>query len=351
MRRHPEAPLTRIIDEEIQTIVENHRKKGIELDTKLLTDTIMLKRLVMKRCVYGVDLNPLAVELAELSLWLDSFTIGVPLTYLDNHIRCGDSLIGLRLHDIREWAPDETLDHWAESLSANRETLENLVSSTPDLTKEQVEQSRSNYDLFRENTTPQRSVLDMICAELLDEEVSKKLPRNIPLVEKSIRERIQPEWWKGVKTAIDLSQRYNVFHWELEFPEAFTNGKAQFNLVLTNPPWDAVKPEDDDFFSSFVPAFRRFKDPKDKQELKQELLKTPDVATLYHDYERKSEARSVFFKSSEIYQLRGSGDLDLWKLFLERAFGLLREEGVVAIVTPSALVTNLGAIELRRALF
>ena len=170
---HPEAPLTRLIDSEIQTIVENLRQKGIEIDSKLLTDTIILKRLVMKRCVYGVDLNPLAVELAKLSLWLDSFTIGVPLTYLDNHVRCGDSLIGLRLDDIRRKATDETLDVWAENLSANKETLENLVSTPADLTKEEVEQSRSNYESYRKNTEPQRSILDMICAEFLDEKFSK----------------------------------------------------------------------------------------------------------------------------------------------------------------------------------
>ncbi|MDG7001748.1 MAG: hypothetical protein JRN15_21850, partial [Nitrososphaerota archaeon] len=78
LHEHPEAPLARIIDEEREEILQTQKDKGIEIDSKLLTDAIILKRLVMKRCVYGVDINPLAVELAKLSLWLDSFTIGVP---------------------------------------------------------------------------------------------------------------------------------------------------------------------------------------------------------------------------------------------------------------------------------
>ena len=69
------------------------------LDTAQLTDQAIIRRMVLKRCIYGVDKNPLAVELAKVSLWLHSFTVGAPLSFLDHHLRCGDSLIGLRVWD------------------------------------------------------------------------------------------------------------------------------------------------------------------------------------------------------------------------------------------------------------
>ena len=71
----------------------------------------------MKRCVFGVDVNPLAVELAKLSLWLDSFTIGTPLTFLDHHFRCGDSLMGLWIKNLKvQKSENLTLDLWTRNV-------------------------------------------------------------------------------------------------------------------------------------------------------------------------------------------------------------------------------------------
>ena len=67
------------------------------VDEALLTDPAVMRRMVIKRCIYGVDKNPLTVELAKVSLWLHSFTVGAPLSFLDHHLRCGDSLVGMRI--------------------------------------------------------------------------------------------------------------------------------------------------------------------------------------------------------------------------------------------------------------
>ena len=67
------------------------------IDEAQLTDQAIIRRMVLKRCIYGVDKNPLTVELAKVSLWLHSFTVGAPLSFLDHHLRCGDSLVGLRV--------------------------------------------------------------------------------------------------------------------------------------------------------------------------------------------------------------------------------------------------------------
>ncbi|MCL5068909.1 MAG: hypothetical protein M1368_11250, partial [Thaumarchaeota archaeon] len=352
LREHPEAPLARIIDEEREEIIKTQGEKGIEIDPKLLTDAIILKRLVMKRCVYGVDINPLAVELAKLSLWLDSFTIGVPLTFLDHHIRCGDSLIGLSLKDMVERVPNETLDAWSGDVNSTAKTLSQFVSTTADLTKEQVEQSRKNYEQYRESTKVQRSILDMICAGMLDEKIAKTVQRNVPLFERTIRDGKKLDWWTGAEDAFEVAKKYRVFHWELEFPEACSSGQPSFDLVLTNPPWDEVMPKDNDFFSSIHPHFRSITNKQEKLKVVKDVLKDSEVGKRYSEYLMQIDQRLNFYKNSGHFNKRGTGHNNLWKLFLERSLSLTSKEGGnMAIVIPSGIVTDEGAKQLRKELF
>ena len=99
--QYPENSILEEIDNLRSTILTDLKKKGIQIDEHKLTPTNLVKRMVMKRCIYGVDLNPMAVELAKLSLWLHSFTLGAPLSFLDHHLRCGNSLIGTTVETVK----------------------------------------------------------------------------------------------------------------------------------------------------------------------------------------------------------------------------------------------------------
>jgi hypothetical protein len=77
-------------------------RQGVSIDAEKLTRVALLKRAVLKRCVYGVDLNAMAVELAKVSLWLDAFTLGAPLSFLDHHLKRGNSLIGARVKEVQK---------------------------------------------------------------------------------------------------------------------------------------------------------------------------------------------------------------------------------------------------------
>ena len=188
------------------------------LDADQLTDAVILKRMVMKRCVFGVDINPMAVELAKLSLWLESFTIGTPLTFLDHHMRCGDSLMGLWRGSLRE--SQTRLQRWTGELEAAGKALFHGVSQSHDLNLEEMRQSREGYERARQMTRPQEELLDMQVASILD-----------------------PDAEDG-----SLARQYQAFHCEYEFPDAFVETEWGFDLIVMNPPWDAVMPEDDDFF-------------------------------------------------------------------------------------------------------
>ena len=88
------SPLTERIDTIRNTIIDNAEKRGWTINPEQLDDRHIVRRMVLKRCVYGVDKNPMAVELAKVALWLHTFTVGAPLSFLDHHLRCGDSLFG-----------------------------------------------------------------------------------------------------------------------------------------------------------------------------------------------------------------------------------------------------------------
>ena len=100
LRAFPWNPVTKYLQDTREAIVVEMERQGITVDTGRLTDINLLKRHVLKRCVYGVDLNPMAVELAKVSLWLDCFTIGAPLSFLDHHLKCGNSLIGTTVREV-----------------------------------------------------------------------------------------------------------------------------------------------------------------------------------------------------------------------------------------------------------
>ena len=88
------SPLTERIDVIRNKIMANAEKRGWTIDAEQLDDRHIVRRMVLKRCIYGVDKNPMAVELAKVALWLHTFTVGAPLSFLDHHLRCGDSLSG-----------------------------------------------------------------------------------------------------------------------------------------------------------------------------------------------------------------------------------------------------------------
>jgi len=320
LQENPDAPLIAQVEEDRRQILEEQAKKGIELDVEQLTDAVILKRMVMKRCVFGVDVNYMAVELAKLSMWLESFTIGSPLTFLNHHMRCGDSLIGLWKTSLHE--SQTKLQRFTGELEAAGKALFHSVSQSHDLSLEELRQSRDGYERVRQMTKPQEEILDRQVASIIDPDAKDA----------------------------GLARMFGAFHWEYEFPDAFSETEWGFDLVVMNPPWEAVKPEDDDFFSGLHPGFRGIKSKPEKRKVMEKLLSDPKINAAYQDYREKIQQRINFYRSDQ-YSLRGSGDTNLWKLFMEQGMRLLAGGGSLAVVVPSGIVTDEGAKPLREKLF
>ncbi|MBI3303667.1 MAG: hypothetical protein HYZ72_16505, partial [Deltaproteobacteria bacterium] len=150
-----------------ETILREMDEQGIAIDTKRLTDVNLLKRHVLKRCIYGVDLNPMAVELAKVSLWLDCFTLGAPLSFLDHHLRCGNSLIGTSVKEAREALEGKEGEAFQFDLFGSRfaglllaTDLMRHVGELSDVTSAQVQESRAEYRKASDALAPFKRILD-----------------------------------------------------------------------------------------------------------------------------------------------------------------------------------------------
>lgn len=339
---HPGHPLLEMIENDRMAILNEQKGRGVDIDENLLTHDVLLKRRIMKRCIFGVDLNPRAVELARLSLWLDSFAIGVPLTYLDHHIRRGDSTIGARLDDLAGMK-NQSLDTWMDDPEKFASLLQR-VSDSPDITIGQVRRSREKYEQYSEQTRIHRNTLDGFVASLIDGSI---LPKRSPetylaRLAGNIKDRDLRDARKQIVRLADLHQ---FFHWELEMMDAFTDARRGFDLVVGNPPWEIVSPNNDEFFTQYEPMFRSLKPKPIKDRTKEKLLKNSDIRLAYAKYVSKISEELNFYKS---YKKQGTGSRDLWKLVMERVLGLVCKGGTVSMVIPSQLLSGNGNTDLRR---
>jgi hypothetical protein len=306
-------------------------------------DRVALRREIASRCLFGVDLNPMAVQLARLSLWLATLAADKPLSFLDHHLVTGHSLIGATPEDMRRQPGGggratrrersslfddselpATLAHAARILSnvsaepddsadivrAKERTLQTLQSGGSSLAK-----WKAALDLWcgawfwSQGTPPDRPVLLDLIGRVLDR------PATLPL-----------------RTANDLleqfeavASRHRFLHWPLTFPDVFTSPidvagpLPGFDAVIGNPPWDMVRGD------SGVDAAKAG---------------------------RRVDARQLtdFVRQSGIYQVESRAHLNLYQLFVERALQLVRSGGRIGFVVPSGLVSDAGAAPLRRHL-
>jgi len=250
---YPNNPVLDLIDDIRGEVLESLEGQGVEVDESVLKDINLLKRLVMKRCIFGVDLNPMAVELAKVSLWLDSFTIGAPLSFLDHHLRVGNSLVGA-------WA-DEVTDQMRQDLFGSAFTgmlkatkLLADVATNSDATIDAVERSTGKFREYQKAMRPYKVLLDCALGEHFGlPEATALLMEQGPKLRNVINARENgsdaPEGLDDRETEVldrVESQRESVrnFHWELEFPEVFFDfDEARFkhdpgfDAVIGNPPY------------------------------------------------------------------------------------------------------------------
>jgi hypothetical protein len=224
-------------------IQEEMERQRVSIDLGKLTDLNLLKRRVLKSCIYGVDLNPMAVELAKVSLWLDCFTLGAPLSFLDHHMKCGNSLIGGSVQEVQDALSQ---DLWGSQFSylLDATQLMRKVGELSDVTAQEVAASRSAYQGAYDALAPFKRLLDMWISEYFGNKGAKHKTRLYAgaIAANDYSKTNNPEDRQAIETALTLAQTKRFFHWELEFPEVFFDESKRkenggFDAVVGNPPY------------------------------------------------------------------------------------------------------------------
>jgi len=258
-----------------------------------------VRRAVVEHCLYGVDLDPLAVELARVALWVETLDRRLPFTFLDHKLRCGNALVGSWLDRFRDYpllawwrqSPDEKWrgvthegDVWAKALKEKRKQivaeqvkwLDGEVPLAPsgvseDEVKAAIERVRELYrrlrkvpasqpdkraELWRKQVAPDpalarvREAFDTWCALWfwpLEDLAAAPTPASLLAPSDEVR---------AIAARVREEQRF--FHWELEFPDVFGEPGAGFDAVVGNPPWEIQKPSSKEFFSDRDPLYRSY---------------------------------------------------------------------------------------------
>ena len=302
-----------------------------------------IRRTIAERCLYGVDINPMAVQLARLSLWLTTLAADRPLTFLDHRLLCGDSLLGASLEHLRS-APvarrhlRADTDHGQLFDEATTDALRSVLpirfslERTPDDTIEHV---RAKEHALASLQTPEsalmrwKRVADVWCASWLSPEDNSGVP---PGVFHALSDQLLNT---GESLAAHVADRYlgrahqiaaerRLFHWELEFPEVFFDSHGQrlaragFDAVVSNPPWEMIRAD----------------------------VGTPDARS----HNRQSNTRLFRFIRNAGGYPSATGHVNLYQLFTDRTIGLLRDGGRLGLLLPSGLATDHGSGPLRRRL-
>jgi Eco57I restriction-modification methylase len=222
---YPENPVLKKIAEMKAAILAEVERQGVRIDESRLTEVNLIKRMVMKRCIYGVDLNEMAVELAKLSLWLDSFTLGAPLSFLDHHLKCGNSLVGTNIEEVEKALSGHL---FAVNLEPLKRTIRDMifVSDLPDATFAQVKESYEKFGEADRGLEGYRVLLDMLVTEYFGVADSKKLlvsdfdRIDLNKLKESLK-ALPDKDRKAIDEVEKISHEKSYFHWEIEFPEAF----------------------------------------------------------------------------------------------------------------------------------
>ena len=359
------SPLVGRIQAIRDRILANAGDRNWAIDRDRLDDRHIVRRMVLKRCVYGVDKNPMAVELAKVALWLHTFTVGAPLSFLDHHLRCGDSLFGAWARSGIDKATvygSPLLLHGsvteAERSALGMQTIEELT----DAEIAEAHRSAEEFAQVEEATAPLNAVLSLVHAldwlDVRDRAGRTALqsffggllgnPIEIALgrAEASAERPESAHFAELLRKARRLVDEERFLNWQAAFPGVWTNWQSArltggFDAVIGNPPWDRMKLQQVEWFATRRREIAQQQRAADRRRMIVALERDGDP--LAQDYAVASERAAMatrMARRSGDYPLLSGGDLNLYSLFVERAMRLAKPDGMVGLLTPSGIASD-----------
>ncbi len=329
-------------------------KRGEDKDIATIEDVDLLRRLILKRCIYGVDISPMAVEVANVTLWLASFVPGLALSYLGSNLKCGDALVGVADPTIVGSADSPFFTGQAVTAAMERAAkLQRKLGSISDITPDEVKISQELDDKMYVATGYLRSAFNLWTADPLGLDGARHtLEMHAPGI---LKGDLGGPYWEAHDTmdAADFdADQHRFFHWPLEFPHVFHSDQPGFNVVTGNPPWNEVTVEELKFYTLLDPGLSGLTRLADRRSRISELdEQNPALRPEFERQRQTLKAYRGFFTSAGGYQLQGVGDKDLYQLFCERYTQLVADDGKLGVVLPRTAFLAKGASGFRRWLF
>lgn len=331
-------------------------------------------RQVVGGCIYGVDLNPMAVELCKVSLWMEAVEPGLPLTFLDSHIQCGNALLGATPELLAKgipdaaWEPIEGDDKKIASMLRRRNKEEQNASqltlglryqgdgearqvgsevarldAEPDADARTLAAKEDHWQCILKSAPyqHQKFVADAWCAAFVWPKQLGALADAAPTnsLWRQLRDGQGQVPSLTTKTVKELAEQYRFFHWHLQFPQV--SAKGGFDVVLGNPPWDSVRFNEEEFFAALRPEIARASTAAVRKKLVAQLeTESPSLLAAYRAALREIEGINAFVRTGVRYPLCGVGRVNLFGLFAEAARALVGKRGRVGQILPSGIVTD-----------
>lgn len=374
-----DSPVAEEIRKIRSTIKGNARDAGWSVADEQLDDPQLVKRMVLKRCVYGADKNPMAVELAKVSLWLHTFTVGAPLSFIDHHLAAGDSLFGLWVRDAIDKArTGGELLYIKELRNAERQaaTMQRIEA----LTDAEIAEAHHSAEMWRDveyQTGPFdgfvsfMNALDwldlsraqkVLVTQWLDGNFGDPLPIACGYKEPEAKRSGQgkeAEAFRAIwQAARELIAEERFLNWQITFPGVWRNWSAKerdggFDAIVGNPPWDRIKLQQVEWFAARRPKIAAQARASDRERLVEELISAADP--LADDFIRAETRANAALRMARLssgkpskdpetgkkvpapsdhYPLLSHGDINLYSLFVERAHSLVKPDGMVGLLVP-----------------
>lgn len=340
---------------------------------------------VVAGCVYGVDVNPLAAELAKVSLWMEALEPGRPLAHLDAQIKVGNALIGVTPTLLADGLPDEAfrpiegdfktiatattrankaerknqggLFDLGDAITANTDLaakVQRVVGASPlSLSDVHVQQQRLKAHTDSGEYRQARLAADAWCAAFVWP-LQPDAPS--PITHATIAALGNGKTLSEAQIAevARLTAEYRFFHWHLEFPHLFptvaatgnsinetTGWAGGFSVVLGNPPWERVKLQEQEFFGARDPDIATAPNAAARKRLIAKLPETnPALHRSFIAERRRSEGVSHFLRNSGRYPLTGRGDINTYAVFAEADRNLLAGSGRLGVILPTGIATD-----------
>lgn len=327
------------------------------------------KRDVLLHCIYGVDLNPMALELAKFSLWITASLPDMPLTFLDHKLKCGNSLIGATPaliekgipeeayftigkddKETAKWLRDKVKQELAEIkkggfqgslnmkitlVDTEEDVMEYLRNVNSQQTPEEVELAEQEYYEVQEHL---QESIDWQLADawtaaffIVKSDLAKNYPTNETLF--NIRQglHVDEELLEEIEV---IRKKHQFFHYHLSFPEVFKKGG--FDCLLGNPPWEKINLEDKEFFAIRKPSISAIKKASTRNKAIAALAEEePELYIEYLDAVDFTNKQIAFFKSSGAYSYGNDGLLNTYPLFTEKVSSILNPLGTCGYIIPS----------------